>query len=762
MKKLVSVLLLTAMLATLLLPVISASAAGEAVVPSASYNFDDYVDYFAPPNDKFATMTTKVVSVNGNPATALFALKGTGNWNHATIPFKFQKGQIYVVSYDVAVIEQSGKSTLSNATLLPYLCCSAFSSEASGLTGAWQDSSDPSLGLTFNSGSDGTVKPGQWTRTTFTVAVSNGFDADSLGFREVPTDSNGTFLIDNLVIMEKSQYEAAYPNGIAARTDDPSLGYDRIVADFNDNRYTALRTYSPSTGRVSVTVMGDSVLNWNRTKSSEAPNEVGLYIPFNFKAGKTYRVAFDVSKTTGAAATFSLVASATQRADDANAALQTFKTANDVTSVTLNDATWTRVDMTLTPTADAKYFILALDAATIASTNRIYFDNFALTEASAFPTDLQTRTADVDKVLRETFDNGTGVFHNAWFSSRVDLPAEVVNIGGLQSSMLNWRATTSGACWNRIIGYYAFDPSVTYVVSFDIYYYGIFAPVKDADNNVIGEELRTEDLPETEIAIYSVAQDFSKFNDGANHGGVKLQGGQWIHYTKTLTMPNTDNLDYFGLIEFPNHGIGNGCFYIDNFTIAPKTAECTDTTHVAGVWSTAEQFTCEEKGSMKLTCAICGTQMDTKEVPAGEHMAGEWIETKGASCSEEGSRHKLCTVCGDEVTVEPIPKLAHTPAEQWTVEKEAEIGVDGYRYKLCTVCNQKVQENTIPALPNISITTSEPTTTVGNATEETPATEAPTAPVEEAGCASSIGAGCLVLAGVMTLAGVMLGKKKTF
>lgn len=772
MKKCISILLMLGMFVSLMLSTV-ASVSAEDQQSSAALTFDDWKNPFAPAADKYSTVSTAVTSINDNPALTIYPLKGkNGSWNHVTMPFPFERQKTYVISYDVAVTEQLGRDALSDAALNVVVCSSVYSSEASGSN----NFSNIQRVVTYADGSSATVVPGKWNHVVATVSIpgSSGmwWEPDSIGFWEDNGSQSAAscFVIDNLVIMEQSAFNRAYPSGVTPRTDNPSVGYDKVVSDFNSTRYPALRSVADTAGNLAVTLRGDSVLTWKHKDASEA----NLYIPFAFRKGETYRLSLDISTAASEPVAVFAAASATKDGADEAAALQKF-TSGESDSVTLENGVWKHVELILTATADAGYFVLCPDDVY----GNILIDNFALSQADSYPSEMPRRTGNVDSVLRLDFEDENPFFFNALYSNRVALSVDTVEKNGVETNALRWEALTGGQAYNKVIAPYCFTKGNTYVISFDVMAYGQYG----------GGDVR-----DTQIAVYSVYQDFTLFEDSSvskNLGTVTAKAGEWTHVSLTVTIPTTEknSMNYLGLCEFPGNE-NNACFFIDQLTIAPKNADCTADTHVEGVWTVTKKPNCTDAGSRTLTCAICGAVIRTEEIPAGAgaHIPAEWTLDKEATCTEQGKRHALCTVCGERVE-EVLPAVGHTPGEwivdreatctesgsrhracsvcgadidqeeitaaghkpgSWVVDTPAAEGVEGHRHRSCTVCNELLEEETIAALPVPSDDETAP-----EASATTDGGESP------AGCKSTVGIGFWAAGSVMTLAGFGLHGRKS-
>jgi hypothetical protein len=97
--------------------------------------------------------------------------------------------------------------------------------------------------------------------------------------------------------------------------------------------------------------------------------------------------------------------------------------------------------------------------------------------------------------------------------------------------------------------------------------------------------------------------------------------------------------------------------------------------------------TCTEAGKTAYKCKNCGTELESKEIPALGH---EWIETvtKAATCKEEGLKNRVCKRCNAGELDVKIEKTAHTFGE-WTVTKPATKEEKGEETRTCSVCGEK-------------------------------------------------------------------------
>ncbi len=108
-----------------------------------------------------------------------------------------------------------------------------------------------------------------------------------------------------------------------------------------------------------------------------------------------------------------------------------------------------------------------------------------------------------------------------------------------------------------------------------------------------------------------------------------------------------------------------------------------------GVVTTAP--TCTEKGVKTFTCSRC-LETKTEEIAALGHKAGAAETTKEATCTEDGEKVTKCSVCGEVLSTEAVKALGHT-WDEGTVTKEATADAKGEKTYKCTVCGEeKVEE----------------------------------------------------------------------
>ncbi len=119
---------------------------------------------------------------------------------------------------------------------------------------------------------------------------------------------------------------------------------------------------------------------------------------------------------------------------------------------------------------------------------------------------------------------------------------------------------------------------------------------------------------------------------------------------------------------------------------ACEPAEPDDHEHLYGQWELIAAATCDENGSRKHTCTVCG-KSEEEDIPALGHDWDGGKETKIATCSEEGERTTTCRRCQKKKT-EPIPKTAHNWGEPVIAPgDEADCTKEGKATLTCLECN---------------------------------------------------------------------------
>ncbi len=787
MKKLFSVLLTVCMTVALLLPcfVIPAGAAINAPHPGKIvYDYSDWDDHCMLLGDKWSLLSTGVVGINGNPALTVMPLKQnvtnkqpSFSWNHFAMPFVFEDNKTYVVSFDVTLLSQVGKDAPDSGAASTWYCCSTASNFIAGGGGVSAGSNNDwqRIPVANADGSDlvVTAKYGEWSHFTGTVTKndSNSWKTnDCLFFWENQIDGStaaSQIAIDNMVIMEQTEYSVSYPEGVPARTDVPAV--DMIASNFNSNRYVPfLDAAAPTSANVAVNIDGDGRLKWNCKKETNA------YTQFAFQKGKTYHLSFDAMLDNGAVknypdgATLEMVAADSRTGANAEGA-EAF-----AGNAKINATEWTHLELTLTPQQAHSFFAMTVEKDKAAV---VWFDNFRLYADGSEPAcNMGTRSgADnpADFRILSDFEDERGLFYsgNWYWNSRNELVT-------LENGNHVQKITMSA--WAKNFAYMTFAKNKTYVIGFDVY--GVSAG-EGATFSLYAKQFGSTLFDDPKGAQFAYANE-----DGTLNGNFKIVPNAWTHYNVTLSVGDTSNLTYLMLLM--GDVKGDMAFYLDNLTVMEKTGDCATDGHTAGLWVSDVIATCANEGHSDLICAVCGAKMEEKTLPkthvkgdrivtkeptctekgsfkyecvschevleTGEidalgHTSGEWTAVTEADCHKEGSEEVKCTVCGAVLSTRAIPKLQHIEGK-WVIDKEAAPGVKGHRHKTCTLCGDTLREEDIDALPaeSESETRTDPPAASGTGSAE---------PEPLAGCESAFG-GIAVLLGTMAAAGVLLGRKR--
>lgn len=98
--------------------------------------------------------------------------------------------------------------------------------------------------------------------------------------------------------------------------------------------------------------------------------------------------------------------------------------------------------------------------------------------------------------------------------------------------------------------------------------------------------------------------------------------------------------------------------------------------------------TCEGVGSKSRHCTVpgCNAKTDVTVIPATGHSGdkGNGTVTKKATCEEAGTQKMVCEVCGKEYKEKVIPATGHNYSNDFTVDKEATCTEAGHKSKHCT------------------------------------------------------------------------------
>lgn len=778
MKKLVSLILIGCLLSTMLIAALIAPASAAVTAPhpaGITLTFDDWEDPCLLPSDKYTAVATTVVGINGDPALTMVPLKqGKNNgWNQIALPFVFENGKTYILSYDILYIDQMNTTEpQATAKLIPQVMSSNVVGHSDA--GAYQRGFK-NMDATDNL--DPTAKLGEWTHIEGSITISDSEWAtlETLMFYENADDghvNNCRFAIDNLVIMEKGLFEATYPNGAPKRTDAATNGPDILVANFNETRAFPFRDTNETAGSpaAQVTLGGDASLKWVTKNATD--NVFALY---DFRAGKTYTVEFDVALdgVAGAIQSYAVVAMDTK---NGIAAGEAFSDEASATFTAKADA-WTHVKMSVTPAAAHAYFGMKM-VGEYSSDVSVYIDNFKLTEDGVtVPYSLGSRSGapDFSSKLITGFDDGEEVFKSShWYWN---MTTEVVTMDD-GNKVLKIASMNAGQSWDKVFAHFAFTKDAVYTISFDM------MGVSLADGSALGDNGSIQIRAINNNWAYHDGsgkyQEIANTADGSSN--LKVKDKEWTHYTLEGTMSSG-----WKYLEFIAMG-QNAVYYIDNLTVVEKT-DCATAGHVEGVWVNDVPVSCAADGHSYVNCAVCGVKMDEKTLPKGQHVvgddkvtvteatctadgsykkvctvcgqdaetgsipakghtAGEWVTEKEATCSEAGVKKCYCSVCEAEVASQSIDQTRHI-ASKWITDREAAPGVEGHKYKKCELCGVTMEEDTIDALPVETEAQSE--------TESTAATD--DSKNISLGCGSSVSVGALAIVAMLS-AGVMIRKKE--
>ena len=95
-------------------------------------------------------------------------------------------------------------------------------------------------------------------------------------------------------------------------------------------------------------------------------------------------------------------------------------------------------------------------------------------------------------------------------------------------------------------------------------------------------------------------------------------------------------------------------------------------------------------------CAVCNAVIKAQEeIPAAGHSFGEWETVKSSTCNDKGSQKRACKVCGYTETKD-VDANGHTWEKDYTVDKEPTCTEDGTKTRKCSRCNE-VETEIIPA-----------------------------------------------------------------
>lgn len=119
--------------------------------------------------------------------------------------------------------------------------------------------------------------------------------------------------------------------------------------------------------------------------------------------------------------------------------------------------------------------------------------------------------------------------------------------------------------------------------------------------------------------------------------------------------------------------------------------------HSFGDWYQVDSPDCENKGSQRRDCSVCG-HFETEDLdPNGHQWDEEYTVDKEATCTEEGSKSIHCTVCDAKKDSTVLPKVEHTEGEAVKENKNAPTCTEPGSYDevvYCTECETELSRET--------------------------------------------------------------------
>ncbi len=127
------------------------------------------------------------------------------------------------------------------------------------------------------------------------------------------------------------------------------------------------------------------------------------------------------------------------------------------------------------------------------------------------------------------------------------------------------------------------------------------------------------------------------------------------------------------------------------------------------------EATCTEDGYVRVNCAVCGRPIRETKIKATGH---DWtaVETVAPTCVAEGYTAYVCANgCGEEKNDDflPIDKVNGHTAGDKVVVAEPTYEADGTYEIHCTVCDEVVESGVIPMLSTITVTVGDATVKCG-------------------------------------------------
>ncbi len=107
--------------------------------------------------------------------------------------------------------------------------------------------------------------------------------------------------------------------------------------------------------------------------------------------------------------------------------------------------------------------------------------------------------------------------------------------------------------------------------------------------------------------------------------------------------------------------------------------------------------TCTTEGSKSTHCKNCAIAKDSEVIPALGHTWGDWESVEMPDCDDTGTQKRSCTVCGYEET-RGLEATGHEWETKKTVDKEPTCTTEGSQSIHCKNCGIAKDSEVIPAL----------------------------------------------------------------
>ncbi|MCC8357554.1 MAG: hypothetical protein LJU34_06910, partial [Oscillospiraceae bacterium] len=117
--------------------------------------------------------------------------------------------------------------------------------------------------------------------------------------------------------------------------------------------------------------------------------------------------------------------------------------------------------------------------------------------------------------------------------------------------------------------------------------------------------------------------------------------------------------------------------------------------HSWGDWETVTSPTCEDEGSERRVCAVCGLTETQGVDAAGHSWETEYTIDQAATCTTDGSQSIHCASCDAVKDSEVIPATGHSYEETVVAPTYTE---EGYTLHTCTVCGHSYTTDPTPVL----------------------------------------------------------------